>query len=137
MKKHRVGIAGYGWAATAHIPAINASPLAQVTTICSSRALDAKALSAQHGCELRTCTSYDAMLRDPAVDVVSICSYHAQHAKQVIAAAEKVLRDQGMEVIAALVESDNPASLALFQQAGYTEIEPGIHYLAKRESDEA
>ena len=90
MKKYKVGIVGYGWAATAHIPAINASPLAQVTTICSSRALDAKALSGQHGCELRTCTSYDAMLRDPAVDVVSICSYHAQHAEQVIAAAEAV-----------------------------------------------
>jgi ribosomal protein S18 acetylase RimI-like enzyme len=59
------------------------------------------------------------------------------YGRQLIAAAEKVLRDQGMEVIAALVESDNPASLALFQQAGYTEIEPGIHYLAKRESDEA
>lgn len=88
MKRYRVGIVGYGWAATAHIPAINASPLAQVTTICSSRPLDAKALSAQHGCDLRTFTSYDAMLRDPEVDVVSICSYHAQHAEQVIAAAE-------------------------------------------------
>lgn len=88
MKKYRVGIVGYGWAATAHIPAINASPRAQVTTVCSSRALDGKALSAQHGCELRTLTSYGAMLRDPDVDVVSICSYHAQHAEQVIAAAE-------------------------------------------------
>jgi len=88
MKKYQVGIVGYGWAAGAHIPAINASPLAQVATLCSSRALDAGTLSAQHGCELRTCTSYDAMLRDPAVDVVSICSYHAQHAAHVIAAAE-------------------------------------------------
>ena len=33
MKKYNVGIIGYGWVATAHIPAINASPLAQVTAI--------------------------------------------------------------------------------------------------------
>jgi predicted dehydrogenase len=88
MKQFKVGIVGYGWAATAHIPAINASALAQVTTICSSRPLDAKALSAQHGCDLRTTASYDALLRDPGVDVISICSYHAQHAQQAIAAAE-------------------------------------------------
>jgi predicted dehydrogenase len=88
MKQYKVGIVGYGWAAGAHIPAINASPRAKVTTLCSSRPLDARALSAQHGCELQTCTSYDALLRDPEVDVVSICSYHAHHAAQAIAAAE-------------------------------------------------
>lgn len=88
MKKYRVGIVGYGWAAGAHIPAINASPLAQVTTICSSRQLNARELSTHHGCDLRTTPSLDALLDDPEVDVVSICSYHAQHAHQVIAAAE-------------------------------------------------
>ncbi len=54
---------------------------------------------------------------------------------RLIAAAETVLRDQGMRIIAALVESDNPASLALFQKVGYVEIDSGIHYLSKRESD--
>ncbi len=88
MKKYRVGIVGYGWAAGAHIPAINASPLAQVTTICSSRQLNARELSTHHGCDLRTTPSLDALLDDSEVDVVSICSYHAQHAHQVIAAAE-------------------------------------------------
>jgi UDP-N-acetyl-2-amino-2-deoxyglucuronate dehydrogenase len=88
MKQFRVGIVGYGWAATAHIPAINACPLARVTTICSARALDARELSARHGCELRTCTGYETLLRDREVDVVSICSYHAQHAAQVVAAAQ-------------------------------------------------
>jgi ribosomal protein S18 acetylase RimI-like enzyme len=52
-------------------------------------------------------------------------------------AAEEVLREQGIRVIAALVESDNPTSLALFQKAGYVEIDRGIHYLTKRESKEA
>jgi ribosomal protein S18 acetylase RimI-like enzyme len=56
------------------------------------------------------------------------------HAGRLVAAAEEVLHEQGMHVIAALVESDNPASLALFQKAGYVEIDSGIHYLTKRDS---
>jgi len=58
------------------------------------------------------------------------------HAARLIAAAEEVLHEQGMHVIAALVESDNPASLALFQKVGYVEIDSGIHYLTKRDSDD-
>ena len=87
MTKFNVGIVGYGWAATAHIAGINAAGLGQVTAICSSRNLDAAALSAKHGCPLRTYTSLEAMLRDPELQAVSICSYHKQHAAQVIAAA--------------------------------------------------
>lgn len=55
---------------------------------------------------------------------------------RLIAAAEETLRAQGMKVIAALVEHDNAASLAMFDKAGYVEIDPGMHYLTKRESDE-
>jgi ribosomal protein S18 acetylase RimI-like enzyme len=58
------------------------------------------------------------------------------HGGRLIAAAEEALRAQGMQVIAALVESDNPASLALFRTAGYVEIDPGIHYLTKRDGDD-
>ena len=87
MKKFNVGIVGYGWAAEAHIPAINAGPLGQVTAICSARPLDAGQLSAKHGCPLRVYTEFDAMLRDPELHAVSICSYHKQHPAQVIAAA--------------------------------------------------
>ena len=67
MKRFKVGIVGYGWAALAHIPAINASPLAQVTAICSARPLDAAALAAQHVGPLRTFTRYEDLLRDPEV----------------------------------------------------------------------
>jgi ribosomal protein S18 acetylase RimI-like enzyme len=56
---------------------------------------------------------------------------------RLIRAAEEVLHEQGIHVIAALIESDNPASLALFQKTGYVEIDTGIHYLSKRASDEA
>jgi len=47
-----------------------------------------------------------------------------------------VLREQGIHVIAALVESDNPTSLALFRKTGYVEIDAGIHYLTKRDSND-
>lgn len=59
------------------------------------------------------------------------------YATRLVAAAEEVLRAQGMRVIAALVESDNPASLALFERAGYVEIDRGMHYLTKRDSADA
>jgi ribosomal protein S18 acetylase RimI-like enzyme len=58
------------------------------------------------------------------------------YAQRLIEEAEQVLREQDMRIIAALIESDNSASLALFQQAGYVEIDKGIHYLSKRDSDD-
>jgi len=88
MKKFNVGIIGYGWVATAHIPAINATSLAQVTAVYSSRKLDAAQLSAKYG---GTITAYDdlgQLLADPDVHVVSVCSYPYDHAQQVIAAAK-------------------------------------------------
>jgi predicted dehydrogenase len=87
MRKLNVGIVGYGWAAAAHIPAINAGALGRVTWICSSRPLDARELSARHGCALQTGTEFAALLADPAIHVVSICGYHQQHKAQAIAAA--------------------------------------------------
>jgi UDP-N-acetyl-2-amino-2-deoxyglucuronate dehydrogenase len=87
MKVFNVGIIGYGWAAGAHIAAINAGALGQVTQVCSSRKLNAQELSARHGCRIQTCTDLDAMMADPDLHVVSICSYHAQHKEHVLAAA--------------------------------------------------
>jgi N-acetylglutamate synthase len=56
-------------------------------------------------------------------------------ARQLIAAAERALREQGMQVIAALIEDWNQSSLALFKQAGYR-VYPDIHYLTKRDSQD-
>lgn len=52
--------------------------------------------------------------------------------QRLVAEAERVLKAQGMSVIAALIEGSNSASLALFQQAGY-ETHPDIHYVSKRD----
>jgi UDP-N-acetyl-2-amino-2-deoxyglucuronate dehydrogenase len=88
MRKFNVGIVGYGWAATAHIPAINASSLAQVSAICSSRPLDAAALSARYGSDITVYNSLDAMLANPGLHAVSICSYPNQHVPHAVKAAK-------------------------------------------------
>jgi predicted dehydrogenase len=88
MKKYNVGIIGYGWVATAHIPAINETTLGQVTAVCSSRELNSQELSEKYGGTIAAYNDLDAMLADPDIHVVSICSYPHDHAKQVIAAAK-------------------------------------------------
>ena len=88
MKKYNVGIIGYGWVAGAHIAAINATTQAQVTSVFSSRKLDAAEVSAQHGGTIKCYTNLDEMLADPELHAVSICSYPYDHARQAIAAAK-------------------------------------------------
>src|SRR5437899_8141502 len=87
MKKYNVGIIGHGWVATAHIPAINATSLGQVTAIYSSRKLDSAELSAKYGTTITAYDDLDEMLANPDIHVVSVCSYPYDHARQVIAAA--------------------------------------------------
>lgn len=88
MKKFNVGIIGYGWAAGAHIDAINNTGLGRVTSIYSSRLLDSDEVSATHGGRIKTYTNLKAMLKDPAIDIIDVTSYPYQHTDQVIAAAK-------------------------------------------------
>ena len=88
MKKFNVGIIGYGWVATAHIPAINDTTQGTVSAVCSSRPQDAAALSAKYGSPISTYTSLDEMLEDPSVNVVSICSFPQDHGNQAVKAAK-------------------------------------------------
>lgn len=86
MKKYKVGIIGYGWVATAHIAAINATGLAEVSAVYSSRPLDSGELSSRHGSSVQAFQNLDKMLESD-VDVVSVCSYPNDHPRHVIAAA--------------------------------------------------
>ncbi len=86
-KKYHVAVIGYGWAATAHIAAINAIQQAQVTAVWSSRPLDSAELSARHGSPITAYTDLAAMLASPDIHVVDITSYPDQHAAQFITAA--------------------------------------------------
>jgi predicted dehydrogenase len=89
MNTLNVGIIGYGWAAGAHIAAINSIPGAQVTGVYSSRPLDAAELSARHGSDILVYSELDALLADPTISVVSITSRHGEHAAQAIRAARE------------------------------------------------
>ncbi|MGV3502573.1 MAG: Gfo/Idh/MocA family protein [Adhaeribacter sp.] len=117
MKKFNVGIIGYSWAATAHIAAINASGQARVTAIYSSRDLNEKELSAQWGGPIKTYTDLEAMLADPEIQVVSICSYPYQHKDQAVAAA-RAGKHLILEKPVALSWQDCQAVEAAVQQAG-------------------
>ena len=86
-KKYNVGIVGYGWVATAHIGAINATRQGQVTAVWSSRSLDAAELSSRHGTPIAVHTDLRAMLADPNLHAVAITSYPDQHAAQFCLAA--------------------------------------------------
>jgi predicted dehydrogenase len=88
MKKFNVGIIGYSWAAGAHIEAINKTPYAQVTAICSSRKLDSAEITARHGAGIKCYTDLSKMLSDPNLQIVSVTSYPADHAKQAVMAAK-------------------------------------------------
>ncbi len=87
-KKYNVGVIGYGWAAAAHIDAINATSQAQVTAVYSSRPLDAATLSAKHGSKIKAYDTVEALLADPDIHVVDITSYPSQHCAQAVAAAK-------------------------------------------------
>jgi predicted dehydrogenase len=87
VKKYNVGIIGYGWVSGAHIAAINATSLARVTRVCSSRKLDSAEVGARHGGAITCHTSLEEMLSDPDLHAVSVCSYPYEHARHAVAAA--------------------------------------------------
>jgi predicted dehydrogenase len=88
MSTFKVGVIGYGWAATAHIAAINATGLAEVVAVYSSRPLDDSQLAATHGRPIKSYQSLDALLTHPGLQVVDITSYPWEHADQAVAAAK-------------------------------------------------
>jgi len=87
VNKFNVGIIGYGWAATAHIAAINATERGQVTAICSTRELNPTDLAARYGRPMRVYKDLDQLLVDDQIQVVSVCGFPHQHAEQAIRAA--------------------------------------------------
>lgn len=89
MQQFNVGIVGYGWAAGAHIDAIQKTQLGRVTSIYSSRAaeLDASELSARHRTPIRLYDNLAELLSDSELQVVDITTYPSQHKDAAVAAA--------------------------------------------------
>ena len=88
MSTYNVGLVGYGWAATAHIAAINATRQGRVTAVCSTRPLDSAELTAKYGSPIRVYQDLDAMLADPTVDVVDVTGLPSKHRDHAVAAAQ-------------------------------------------------
>lgn len=86
-KTYGAGIIGAGWVSGEHIKAYAANENVQVIGIYSRTAERATAKLKEYGVEGMTYPSLDAMLSDPRIDIVSICSPPPVHAEQVMAAA--------------------------------------------------
>src|SRR5688572_11024837 len=125
MKRYNVGIIGYGWVATAHIQAINATSNAQVTAIYSSRPLNDLEESKRWNTPITTYTDLSALLANKELDIVSICSYPYQHKDHAVAAAEAgkhliiekplALSKQDCEAVKAAVEKANVKTCFCFE----------------------
>ncbi len=84
-----VGVVGTGWVSTEHIRAFARNPHTRVAAICSRDEARARAKASSVG--LTQCAAYDSfddMLQDPDVRIVSICTPHHLHADQAVAAAK-------------------------------------------------
>ena len=88
MSELNVGVVGLGWVAGAHIQTFKSVQGAKVTAVCSRRELKEADLEKEYGLPLKAYRSLDAMLADPKVDVIDICTPHSLHAEQAIAAAK-------------------------------------------------
>ena len=88
MSEIGIGIVGLGWVAGAHIEAFRSVRGASVRAICSRRKHDPADLESTYGIPLKAYTDYEAMLADPDIDVIDICTPHPLHPAQAIAAAQ-------------------------------------------------
>ncbi len=138
----KIAVVGLGWAGTRHVQAIRelaqaapATPLQVVALVdADPDHLRAKATELNVA---QTKTDYAALLADPAIDAVSLCTPHSLHAPMAIAAAEagkQVLVEKPM----ALTVSDatrmldaaaaNGVKLFVAENAAYT---PQARFLRK------
>ncbi len=87
-KIFNTGIIGYGWAATAHIPALQATGQCKVTSILSSRKLDDAELSAKYGCPITSFTDPAAFFAQADLEVVDITGFPQDHTRYAVQAAQ-------------------------------------------------
>lgn len=112
----RVGIIGCGKIAQVrHLPEYSANPDARVTALFDLNTPRAEALATQYGA--RAYPTYPALLDDPALDAVSVCTAndsHAQIACAALAAGKHVLCEKPM----ATTLPDCERMVALARQQG-------------------
>jgi len=85
VKPVRVGIVGCGVIAPTHVESYQRLDGVEVRWACDTDQARARKLADKYGIE-QVATDLAAVLDDPGVDLVSICTDHAAHADQVVAA---------------------------------------------------
>jgi predicted dehydrogenase len=74
--------------AGAHLETFKHVTGADVTAVCSRRKHDPVELERKYSLPLTVYSDYDAMLADPEIDIIDICTPHSLHPSQAIAAAK-------------------------------------------------
>lgn len=114
MKKVRIGLVGFGFMGKTHLYAVQNLPFfyrvgdeagclgvdAQVVAVCASTLESAERAAAAYGIP-RAVESPQALINDPDIDVIDICSpnvYHYQVAKAAILAGKAVLCEKPLTV---------------------------------------
>jgi len=89
MENLGVAVLGTGWVSGEHIKAFQQNPHTRVVALLSRDAARAEAVAREHGLrECRCYTDLHALLRNPEVGIVSICTPHHLHVEQGVAAAQ-------------------------------------------------
>src|SRR2546428_5923385 len=83
-----VGIIGLGWVAGEHVKAYQKDPATRVVAVAGRDPAKTVGRARELGLEARVHDDWEALLRDPDVQLVSICTPHALHARQAMAAAQ-------------------------------------------------
>jgi len=83
----RVGLIGVGWGSVVQVPAFRAVPEFEVVALCSRRQESVSAAGASLGID-DTSTDWEAFVRRPDLDLISICTPVSVHAAQTLAAVE-------------------------------------------------
>lgn len=113
LKNGKFGCAvwGCGWVASGHINAYLKNPFCQVVALGSRRLESIQAKQVEFGIETRAYTSFQQILEDDEIDIVSLCTPNCQHAEeaiQVLAAGKNVFVDKPI----AILEKDIPRLIA-------------------------
>ena len=89
MKNLGVAVLGTGWVSGEHIKAFQQNPHTRVVALLSRDAARAEAKAREFGLtNCRFYTDLDGLLKDPEVQIVSICTPHHLHVEQGVAAAQ-------------------------------------------------
>jgi predicted dehydrogenase len=88
MAEYGVGVIGTGWVAGEHMRAWCANPHAELVGVVSRTRESAQAKVAEVGQPCKVFGSYEEMLADPDINIVSICTPPNFHVEQAVMAAE-------------------------------------------------